>query len=414
MGDGSAGAEDVDEARERHEDEREGADAGPFEVNPGERGQRRADGCASEVDGHVDGVEAAAGGGVDAEDAGLVGDLRGLRAEVEHDDAGDEAGHVVSEDPEEEVGSGEGDQAEGNDEAGAATVRVAACYGRDECSGGAEDAKAAGHSRAHVVVRAAEKKDERGPEGAEGGEGQAADEGGFAEGGLGAEERPEGAQGVTVAEGRGGREKGHHLPDQRDEGEVYDAGDDEDDAPVADFADPPGKGAGEQDAEQKAGHDGADGASALAVAGQSRGDGQHDVGDGGEESDERAGDEQGDEVWREGDGEEREGDGGEHAHHQGAALDDIAERDDEEEPNGVADQGGDGDKAGVAGDDVEALGHLQQKRLVVVDAGDADSAGESQKGNHPAGVFLVRSHAERGLTTSVVVSAGEGQWLGYI
>ena len=63
------------------------ADAVPTPVDPGDGCQRRAGGRAGEVDRHIDGVRPAAGGRDETEDAGLVGDLTHLGAEVENDDA---------------------------------------------------------------------------------------------------------------------------------------------------------------------------------------------------------------------------------------------------------------------------------------------------------------------------------------
>ncbi len=147
-----------------------------------------------------------------------------------------------------------------------------------------------------------------------------------------------------------------------------------------DAADPSGEGAGEQDAEQQAGHDDADGASALSVVHEVGREREDDVGDGGEEPDEDAGGDEPEKAGRKRDQQQRDGDGGVHPHHEGAAFHDVAHGDEGEQAGGVADLGGDGDEADVLGAGVEALAHLAEQRLVVVDGGDADGAGEAQEG----------------------------------
>ena len=104
-------------------------------------------------------------------------------------------------------------------------VCEAAGDGRDRCADGAENAEAAGDACAEVVVGRAEEEDDGGPEGAEGGEDQAADGGGFNQQRLGADERPEGAQGLAVRHGgarRQEREGAAEKECQRD-GEMTDA-----------------------------------------------------------------------------------------------------------------------------------------------------------------------------------------------
>ena len=193
--------------------------------------------------------------------------------------------------PEEKVADGQGGNAGGSDPAGSVAVCHAAGDRGDHGAGRADHAEGAGDAGAQAVV-GGEHEGEGGPEAAERGEDQGADGGGFAQQGLGAEERPEGAHGFRVAEVLPGFEAGHFAPEQRHKGGVDDGGRDEDPAPAVYAADPSGEGAREQHAEQQAGHDGADGASALTVVDEVGRDGKNDVGDGGEEADQDAGDDE--------------------------------------------------------------------------------------------------------------------------
>jgi hypothetical protein len=185
--------------------------------------------------------------------------------------------------------------------------------------------------------------------------------------------------GVAVAHVLLGREDGHPLPEKGDEGGVDDGGDDEDPAPAVNAADPAGEGAGEKDAEEQARHDDADGAAALLVGDEVGGDGQGDVGDGGEEADENAACDEPVQAGCDGDEKKRDGGGAVHAHHEGAAFEQVAEGDEGEHAEGVADLGGDGDEAGLSGGGSVGSAHLEQERLVVVDGRDADGAGQPEE-----------------------------------
>src|SRR5579884_183757 len=72
------------------------ADAVPLSKDPGIGARDGAEGAADEVRDHVDGVETTARRRVQAVDARLVGDVRSLRAEVEQDDADDQAPEEVA------------------------------------------------------------------------------------------------------------------------------------------------------------------------------------------------------------------------------------------------------------------------------------------------------------------------------
>ncbi len=78
--------------------------------------------------------------------------------------------------------------------------------------------------------------------------------------------------------------------------------------------------------------------------------------------------------------EHRQHEAGDHFENEGAALEDIAERDEEEEADGVAGLGGDGDVAHLRLGDMEAAGHLDEQRLVEVEGGDGDAGGEAEQG----------------------------------
>ncbi len=91
---GGAMTRRMGDRRQPDQSEREEADAVPTPVHPGDRCQRGAGCGAGEVDGHVDGVEAAARGGDQTKDSRLIGYLRHLRAYVEYNHADDQRGEM--------------------------------------------------------------------------------------------------------------------------------------------------------------------------------------------------------------------------------------------------------------------------------------------------------------------------------
>jgi hypothetical protein len=243
-----------------------------------------------------------------------------------------------------------------------------------------------------MVVRRAEEEDEGGPEGAEGGEDQAADGGRFDQQRLRPHERPERAERVTVGHGRPRRQQRQGSAQQERQGNGENRGDEKDGAPVEPFCDPSGEGAAEQYAEQEAGHDGADGAPCVGGSGDLGRDGQQDMGDGshraGEDGDKHHGQQRG----HDGSDEHRQDEAGNHFQDEAAALEDIAERHEEEKSDGVSGLGGDGDVAHLCLGDVEAASHLDEQGLVEVEGRDGDAGGEAEQRNQP----LARSACRRG------------------
>ena len=181
-----------------------------------------------------------------------------------------------------------------------------------------------------------------------------------------------------------------------------DRGDEEDGAPVEPFGDPSGEGAAEQDAEQQAGHDGADGAAGVGGSGDLRRDGQQDVGDGGHGAGEDGDQHHGQQRGHDGGDEHRQDEAGDHLQDEAAAFEHIAERHEEEEADGVAGLGGDGDVAHLRLGDVEAAGHLDEQGLVEVEGGDGDAGGEAEQRNEA----LAGSGCRRGGLAAQPVSRG--------
>ena len=83
------------------------------------------------------------------------------------------------------------------------------------------------------------------------------------------------------------------------------------------------------------------------------------------------------------------GDSGNEAHHEAATFDNIAERNEGKDADGIADLRGDSDGAHAAVIHVEAASHVEQKGLIVVDVRDADTACQAEKGQQ-AVVFRVK------------------------
>src|ERR1700761_5302671 len=82
--------ERVHDARQRDQSQREKTYAVPAPVHPCDRCQCGTDRGAREVDRHINGVEAAARRGDEAEDPRLVRYLRHLRTHIEHNNTYDE------------------------------------------------------------------------------------------------------------------------------------------------------------------------------------------------------------------------------------------------------------------------------------------------------------------------------------
>ena len=103
-------------------------------------------------------------------------------------------------------------------------------------------------------------------------------------------------------------------------------------------------------------------------------DGSHDAGKDGDEHHRQ-------QSRNDGSDEHGQDESGDHFEDETAALEDIAERHEEEKADGVARLSGDGDVTHPGLGDVEAAGHLNEERLVEVEGRDRDAGGEAEKGN---------------------------------
>jgi len=252
---------------------------------------------------------------------------------------------------------------------------------RDRCADRTQHTKAAGDPGTETEVRRAEEEDKRGPEGAEGGEAEAADCGGFNKERLGSDEGPEGTEGGTVRHRRAGRQEGQRAAKKKCERNGDARGDKEDGAPVEPFADPAGEAAAEQDAEQEAGHDGANGAACVRRRSDLRRDGQQDVSDGGQGAGQEGDEHHRQQSGNDGGDEHGQDESGDHFEDETAALEDIAEGHEEEEADGVARLSGDRDVTHPGLGDVEAASHLNEQRLVEVEGRNRDARGEAEQRN---------------------------------
>lgn len=172
-----------------------------------------------------------------------------------------------------------------------------------------------------------------------------------------------------------GRELRHDSAEKRDEACVHHCRYDKDVAPAVDVADPAGEGASQEDAEKEAGHYDADGAAALLMGDEIGCDGEDDVGDRGQHSDYDAGSDEPSEGGSDCNQEEADGYRGVHPHHQGATLEHVAERNEEQKAKCVADLGCHGYESGMTGCGVIGVRHRHEKGLAVVDRRYTDGAG---------------------------------------
>ena len=180
---------------------------------------------------------------------------------------------MIAEGPGDNPRKNEHGQTDGDDPARTVAICEAAGDGCDRGADGAKDSEAAGDTRAQAVVRRAEQEDECRPEGAEGSEDQSAHSRRFDQKRLGAEDGPQRAERVNVLHGGARRHERHGAAQQQGQRDQEDSCDEKDGAPVEPFRDPSGEGAAEQDAQQQAGHDRADGAPGIGGCGDLRSNG---------------------------------------------------------------------------------------------------------------------------------------------
>ena len=163
---------------------------------------------------------------------------------------------------------------------GAALIVQAACHRGDERAGRAQDAESAGRPRPQMVVRRAQQERQRRPEGAEGSEEQAALKRRLADQPL----PPNDGSTTSAVPGRSAgdgwaaaAEKLRHRMGTK--AALMTAAKTKNRAPAEKGGDASSDGAGQQHAQQQAGHDRANGSASLGLARDFGRNGQHDMGD---------------------------------------------------------------------------------------------------------------------------------------
>ena len=187
--------------------------------------------------------------------------------------------------------------------------------------------------------------------------------------------------------------------DQRHQDHQH-AGDPVDGAPAAERRQRARDGARQQDAEQQAAHDDADGLAALFRVGQRGGQRHQDLRYHREQPGKRGAEDH--HRQRGGGGGDQHAPGGQqrHEHDQPAALEHIAERNQQQQPGGVTELRGGNDKAGLIDRQVETGGDGFQQRLRVIVAGDRQAGSDGdQHGQRRAearvGVLLAHGFSSR-------------------
>ncbi len=249
-----------------------------------------------------------------------------------------------------------------------------------ERTGGPGQAEQPDLGVAEAERRGGQGQHHRGEQHGDGGEDEQCESGADPEHGLLGEQREDRADQFRVADplraaAFGGDDRGEG--DGRGAG--GDGGDDVDGAPSGEVADGAGDGPGEEDADHDAAGDDADDAAPVGGVGEGGRVGDHHLGGHGEHADRRHGEQhqRGGGGERHG-GERRDGEaelGGD----QGAAVEVVAERDEQQQADRVADLGEGADQADRGVVDAEVPGDEVEQRLGVVDVGDGQAAGDGEQ-----------------------------------
>jgi hypothetical protein len=248
-----------------------------------------------------------------------------------------------------------GEHPAGRDPAETAVVEAAEAH-RGDRPGQPRQAEEADLRLAEVEGRVGEQEGERRPDQAEARIAAGAEDHPPAQQRLLSDQRADAAEQGAVAERGRGTAPRHRPPERHCEHRHRDRGEGEDGAPPGDAGDQPGEGAGEQHAGQQAAHHHADDVAAFALRGERAGEGDEDLGDHrgcrGEPDRQRQ------------DGELGSGSGagrGEAADRQQrgdqlAAVDQVAERGEKDEPEAVSDLRDRDQQPGGAVGDAEVRG----------------------------------------------------------
>ena len=104
VSDRSASVGEFDENCEENGRRPEAANAPPARQMPAPGAQVRAKGATDEVAEHVNHVESAPSAGINAVNAGLIGNVAALHPQIHQDNAGDQAGEVLARKTQEKKG----------------------------------------------------------------------------------------------------------------------------------------------------------------------------------------------------------------------------------------------------------------------------------------------------------------------
>ena len=151
-------------------------------------------------------------------------------------------------------------------------------------------------------------------------------------------------------------------------------------SPTGGLGDPAGHRPGEQDAQQETAHDAADHAASAFVRGQVGGERDEELRHAGGHPDGQRRDGEHGEAPRHQGQEQRAGAGQQEGDDETAVLEEISERDDEEDPDGVAELAGCDQERRRAPADVEVGGQQVQQRLRDVDGGGGQAARHRHRG----------------------------------
>lgn len=215
-------------------------------------------------------------------------------------------------------------------------VGEAAGERRDQRAGGTGEAEQADHALAVVVGRGGEQERDRGPQHREPDHGEHAERHAPPQHGLLGDQREHGAQELGVAQPFGGGDDRQPAVQRERQGEHHGGSEREDQSPAPERGDQPAQRAGGEDSDQQAAHDRPHDLAALLWPGEARGERHDDHGDDRQRAErgQRRGEHQ--EGRCGGACRSRRGGAEQHPADQPPALEQVAERDQQRQPDDVA------------------------------------------------------------------------------
>ena len=238
----------------------------------------------------------------------------------------------------------------------------------------APGAKAARHAGSQAVMRCSQQKRQVRPERGKGRKDQESDGRCLAQRRLLHDEFPQRADCLCVTHRLHRRKIREPPPQQRHKRCGHCGRGQKDGTPSQHRSHPAAGGPSQQDSQQKSGHHGSNGASALVRLGQLRCDRDQHVRDRGGDSNRHAGRNQGPQRRREACRQQRHGDRREELHDQSAALRHVAHRHKHQNPRRITHLRRHRHRPNLGGGGMEGAAHLQQQRLVVVNRRHARTA----------------------------------------